>query len=72
MGPAMRPSVVELFHTRIIHIRSVLAYMSWMLPAMTTDGTEEANPDMNRPANTPSMEGATPATTLPMLNAIQE
>jgi hypothetical protein len=43
-----------------------------MLPAMTTDGTEEANPDMNRPANTPAMEGATPATTLPMLNAIQE
>jgi hypothetical protein len=39
---------------------------------MTTDGTEEANPDMNRPRNTPVMEGTTPDMTLPMLNATQE
>jgi hypothetical protein len=43
-----------------------------MLPAITTDGMEEANPDTNRPTNTPAIEGTTPAITLPMLNAAQE
>jgi hypothetical protein len=72
IGPSIRPRVVELFQTNIIHTRCVLAYISSMLPAITTDGTEEAKPDMNRPMKTPATEGTTPVIRLPMLKAAHE
>jgi hypothetical protein len=72
MGPSMSARVVELFQTHIIHTRCVLAYMSWILPAMTTDGTEEANPDTNLPTNTPATEGTTPVIRHPIQKAAHE
>jgi hypothetical protein len=39
---------------------------------MTTDGTAEANPDMNRPMNTPATDGTTPVRRHPILKAVQE
>jgi hypothetical protein len=53
-------------------MRCEAAYISVILPAMTTDGTAEANPEMNRPMITPATDGTTPVRRQPILKAAQE